>query len=310
MNDFVLFVGILFLVAGIVLAILSKVFKKDFKKFVIGGVAIGILLFVLGNTFVIIPTGYSGVRTTFEQVSKESVSKGFNWKIPFVQKIELVNNKQKDVVISKQIWGETVPEEKTPVYAADIVVTYYIKENRSAWLFANVDNRENLVDDKLVSSAVKAATVELTAAKVTNRSIIEPLVLEKLNLSLKDKYGGETVIAKKVVINDMDFEKEYNLAIAQKSVAREKQAQQAIENQTNIEKAEADKAISIAKAQANAEAKLIEAEAEAEANRKISASLTDEVLDNKAIDKWDGKVPTVTGDGGTIVDIGSINDGK
>ena len=91
---------------------------------------------------------------------------------------------------------------------------------------------------------------------------------------------------------------------------RQIQEKQAIENQTNIEKAEADKKVAIAAAEAKAEAKRIEAEAEAEANKKISASLTEDIIDNKAVDKWDGKLPIVSGSG-SIVDVGDIfgNDG-
>lgn len=308
MNTFISIVGILLLVAGVVGTVISVTMKKQaIRKLGIAGLIVGLVFILIGSAFVIIPTGYTGVRTTFGQVSNESVPKGFNWKIPFVQKIELVNNKQQDVLVNAEVWGETI--EKTPVFASDTVITYQISEARSPWIFANVTNHNNLIDDKMVASAIKSATVELSVTNVTNRTHIEPLVKEKLNASLTEKYGEGAVEVKKVVINNMDFEDSYNAAIAEKSIALQNQQKQEIENQTAIAKAEADKKVAIANAEAKAEAKRIEAEAEAEANKKISESLTDEVLDNKAIDKWDGKMPTVTGDGGTIVDIGGINDG-
>jgi hypothetical protein len=52
----------------------------------------------------------------------------------------------------------------------------------------------------------------------------------------------------------------------------------------------------------------IEAEAEAEANRKIAESLTEDVLGNKVVEKWDGKLPVVSGENGTIIDIDSLID--
>ena len=297
MNTFISIVGILLLVAGIVGVVISlSMGKRTIKKLGIAGVLIGLVLIVLGSSFVIIPTGYTGVRTTFGQVSEESVSKGWNWKIPFVQKIEQVNNKQQDITVNAEVWGETI--EKTPVFASDTIVTYQISEEKSPWIYANVTNHSNLIDEKTVASSIKSAMVELSVTNVTNRTNIEPLVKDKLNASLSEKYGEGAVIVKKVVINNMDFEDSYNAAIAEKSIALQNQQKQEIENQT-----------AIAKAEAKAETKRIEAEAEAEANKKISESLTDEILDNKAIDKWDGKMPTVTGDGGTIVDIGGINDG-
>ena len=274
----------------------------------------GIMLFMIGHSFEIIPTGYTGVRVMMGQISETTVSNGFNLKVPMVEDIVQINNKLQDTEIKSEVWGET--SEKTPVYATDIVVSYQILGNKAAWLYANVDNVDNLIDDKLVASAVKSAMVELTVENVTNRSYIEPLVLKKLNESLIEKYGEDAVIAKKIVINNMDFEASYNEAIAAKSIAAQNQARQEIENMTNIAKAAADKEIALTNAQAAAEAKkiqaeadaaalLIAAEAEAEANKKIAESLTDEVIENKKIDKWDGKLPTVTGDNGTIIDIGT-----
>ena len=286
------------------------------KKAWIAIMLVGILLFVLGCSFEIIPTGYTGVRTTFGQVSQETVPNGLCMKIPFVQDIKKVNNKQQDTTIDATIWGET--KEKTPVYATDIVVSYQLSADKSSWLYANVSNVNNLIDDKIVASAVKSALVEHTVETVTNRSYIEPSALEKLQIALNEKYGEYTIVVKTIVINDMDFEESYNAAIAEKSIASQNKQRQAIENETAIAKAEADKKVAIANAEAQAEAKriaaeaeaealLIAAEAEAEANRKLTESLTDEVIENKKIEKWDGKLPVVSGDSGSIIDIGNVS---
>ena len=52
----------------------------------------------------------------------------------------------------------------------------------------------------------------------------------------------------------------------------------------------------------------IRAEGEAEANRKISQSLTDQIIENKKIEKWDGVLPKVSGNAGTLVDFGSVTE--
>lgn len=327
MNVFLIVIGILATIVGIVVPIIlqyrvnentryGETPKKVKKTAWIAMALIGVLLFVGGCSFEIIPTGYTGVRVMFGQVSETTVPNGFNLKVPFVEDIAQVNNKLQDTTINTEVWGET--SEKTPVYATDVVISYQVTAEKAAWLYANVTDVDNLIDAKLVSSAIKSAMVELTVETVTNRSYIEPLVLEKLNTSLIEKYGENAVVALKVVVNNMDFEASYNEAIAAKSIAAQNQERQEIENQTAIKKAEADKQVAIANAEAEAEAKkiraqaeadalLIEAEAEAEANRKLAESLTDEVIENKTIEKWDGKLPTVTGDNGTIIDIGGTN---
>ena len=307
-------IGILALIAVAVMTTISKSSSKKIASIVptkltrIIIALVGVVLILLGATIQIIPTGYTGVRATFGQISEKPVDNGFAATIPFVQTMTKINNKQQTVVLENEIWGET--KNKTPVFATDTVISYKISAAKSAWIVANIADINNLIDGPTVASSIKSAMVELDEETVTVRSKIEPIVLERLQKSFDEKYGQGTVEIVKVVINNMDFEQSYNDAIAQKSIARQIQEKQAIENQTNIEKAEADKKVAIAAAEAKAEAKRIEAEAEAEANRKISASLTEDIIDNKAVDKWDGKLPVVSG-GNSIVDVGDIfgNDG-
>ena len=216
-----------------------------------------------------------------------------NFTIPFVESIHKVNNKQQDKRIEAQIWGEA--SDKTPVYASDVMVTYQVLPEKSAWICANVSDIKNLIGEELVASAIKSAMVELTPGEVTARTKIEPLVQQKLSESLTQKYGEGVVFVHKVVINDMDFEEAYNAAIQQKSIAQQNADRQKIENAAAIAKAEADKQVAITNAEAEAQKTAIKAAAQAEANKKIAESLSDTLIEYQTIQKWDGKLPTVTG---------------
>ena len=296
MNLVFAFIGLAVAVVGIIVGL------KKSKRIMPACIIIGVAVFVVGCCFTIVPTGYTGVRTTFGQVSKNIVPQGFNLKVPFVQTIELVNNKQQDTKIVAQVWGES--SEKIPVYATEITVTFQVESGRSAWIFSNVTDTKDLITQSLVSSAIKSAMVELPASEVMVRSKIEPLVKEELAESIDEKYGSDTISVLKVVIDQMDFEESYNNAISDKSIAMQRQAQQEIENNTAIAKAEADKKVAIANAEAEAEATRIAAEAEAAANKLIAESLTDEILKSKFYEKWDGKLPSVMGDNAVISNIG------
>lgn len=186
--------------------------KKIFPLF-----AVIIVLVLAVCSFHIIPTGYTGVKTSFGQIQETTIQSGkLNFCIPFVQSIHKVNNKQQDKHIEAQVWGEA--SDKTPVYAADVIVTYQVLPEKSAWLYANVSDIKNLVGDELVASAIKSAMAELAPNEVTNRTKIEPLAQQKLAESLVQKYGEDVVFVNKVVINDMNFEDAYNEAIQQKSI--------------------------------------------------------------------------------------------
>lgn len=316
MNIFLSIFGIVAVVAAIVLRFLlvgratqqSK--AKKIKRITLFVCIAGLVLAIFGASFTIVPTNNTGVRTTFGQISDTTLSPGFNPKIPFIQTIDLVNNKQQDVLVGEtEIWGETT--EKTPVYAKDVTVTYRVRAEKSAWLYANVTKSDkDLISESLASSALKSSMVQLGNKEVTVRSKIEPLVKENLQAYVNEKYGEGVIDILKVVIDDMDFEPEYNAAIAAKSIAQQQAEEQAIKNETAIAKAEADKKVAVANAEAKAESKRIAAEAEAEANKLLDESLNDNILKSKFYEKWDGKLPTVMGEGTAIVDVAGSTSSK
>ena len=261
-------------------------------------IIVSLLIMVLLQAFVIIPTGYSGVKTVFGQVKEIPAHTGFNWKIPFVENIETICTKQQDQKIDDKIWSET--KARTTIYYEAITVTYQINSEKTSWIYANVTNYEdNLINSGIVSSAVKASSKELDDVDATNRGKIQPLVAQKLQTSLNEKYGENTIMINMVIISNAEFEDSYNKAIAAKQQAILEQEKQATENQTKV-----------AKAQAEADAKYIAAEGTKKANELLEKSLTDQILMDKLLDKWDGKLPTVTGENGAMFDLSGLLEQK
>ena len=94
---------------------------------------------------------------------------------------------------------------------------------------------------------------------------------------------------------NVGVDKKTREVINDKIAAQQKAETQKIENQTKVEKAEAD-----------AKAKLIEAEAEAEANKLIQKSLTDGVLKQQYIEKWNGELPKVSSDSSIMYNLNDM----
>ncbi|MBO4926762.1 MAG: hypothetical protein J5379_00715 [Clostridiales bacterium] len=297
-------IGLLFIVYAIYLIAKKSIHtgttavqgvKKDppLKKknlFILFG--IGILCILFSLSFTIIPTGYTGVRVTFGQVEQRTLNNGINFQLPLIQEIVLVNNKQQDIKFNDNAISSETSERNT-VNFQGITVTYQINPQKSAWIYANVTNYEaGLVSESLVASAIKTTSKTLSPNDCTNRSIIEPKAKENIQKSLDEKYGTEVVYVNKVVINDASFDAEYDEKIAKKQQAQIDYETQQIENKKNIEKAEADAAVTKTNAQAAADAKVIAAQADADANTIISNSIDENVLRNKYYETWDGKLPT------------------
>lgn len=264
--------------------------NKNNKTLVAVMTVLSLIFFVFAFSFTIIPTGSTGVRMTFGQISNMTVQNGFNWKIPFVQKIETVNNKQQDIIFKDRIWSET--SERTAIYYNNVVVTYQINAEKSSWIYANVTNyEENLVTQSLVASAVKSSSKSLGDTDATNRSIIEPKVSKSIQEALNQKYGENTIIVNKVVIDNADFDESYNKTIAAKQKAQIEAEKQAIDNKKAVDKAKA-----------NAEVKKINAKATAEANELMEKSISENILKQMYINKWDSVLPQyVSGDESSIM---------
>lgn len=303
MNFILSAIGFALLVGALALTIIKKANTSKRARIIMA--AAGALLMLLSASFTIVPTGYTGVKTTFGQIDNTTLQNGFNAKIPFVQSITLVNNKQQDISFHNTVWSES--KEQTVVFMENVTVTYQIATDKSAWIFANVANyTDNLLGEDLIASALKTATKKLATIDVTNRGKIEPLAKSEIQTALNEKYGVDTVRVLKVVINNMDFEDSYNEAIAQRQIAQQNYEIAQIENQTAIEKAEAQAEAARMTAQGEADAAIIVAEGKAESNRVVAASITDNTIKQDYIDKWNGELPKVASDGSMIMDVSDI----
>lgn len=289
-----------------------KIPKISFKK-----IAIVVIVALLLGTFIpciqVIPAGTTGIMVTMGKVDKNLIQPGPTFKLPFVQDIKTVDNKQQTYKFSDRIWGES--SEQTVVYMEGVAVSYQIMPEYSVWLYTNVtDYQTNALPPTIVASAMKAAMVELKTDSVTNRAQIEPIAVDKLQKALNDKYEGREVVhITSLNIDNMDFEDNYNQAIEQRQIAKLNYEKQQTEIKTQLEKAEADKKEREIKASAEAKEKEIQAKAEAdaiktvadaqaEANKKLSQSLTKDLVDYQKVEKWDGKLPQVSG-GSAIIDM-------
>ena len=305
MSVFFIILGVIFVFATIAYFI----FMKE-PKAIVGaiGAILALVLIIVGASIVVIPTGYTGVKSTFGQVDPDPVPQGFSFKAPFITHVEKVNNKQQDYAISSEtkIWGET--KSRTAIAYSGVTITATINPEYSAWMVANISNYEDvLITEAVISSAIKTASKGLTDEEATNRDTMERLTKDLIQESLNDKFDKELVFIDKVSILNADFEESYNTAIAEKQKAQLAYEQQQIENKKAIEKAQADAEVKKVQAQGKAEAAIIAAEGEKKANELLEQSLTNKVIENKKVEKWNGVLPQVSGDSGVMIDFTQSN---
>lgn len=114
---------------------------------------------------------------------------------------------------------------------------------------------------------------------------------------LSEKFEKYGITIANVSLSNIEVDEETRQAINAKITAQQNAETQSINNQTNIDKAAAEAQVKLTQAQAEADAKMIQAEAEAKANELLQQSLTDKILRQEYIDKWNGELPDImTGD--------------
>lgn len=147
---------------------------------------------------------------------------------------------------------------------------------------------------RIESIAIEKTKAVLSAHKamdiIAKRAEMSPAVEDAIKKAIDEDYF---VNVNTVVLTNIDFSDAFETAVEEKMIAEQQQLKANYENETKV-----------AQAKANAEAKRIAAQAEKDANDLLQKSLTDEILRQNYIDKWDGKMPQYVGDGsGVIVDI-------
>lgn len=237
-------------------------------KWIIWGIIVIVLFFVF--CFRIVGVGHVGVVTRFGNVSRQS-SSGIVIKAPWpIERLYMFDVKtQKD-----QADVEAASSDLQDVNAT-IVTNYHIDGNKVGDLFSTVgvDYKARIVDPAIQESFKATSAQYPIGDLVTKRSELKGKSIEVL----KSRLAKRGIVVEDISITNLKFSPSFTQAIEQKQVA-EQQAQQA---RFNLERAQID----------------------AQAQETQKTSLTPEILQKMAIEKWDGKLPQATGGNVPFVNI-------
>jgi len=244
--------------------------------------AAALLLLSWLSPFAVVPAGHRGVITTFGKVDPDVLDEGLHFRIPVAQQVNLV-----DVRIQKgEGKGDAASKDLQTVHTA-VALNYHVDPAAAATVFQNTGTQigERIVVPA-VQESVKAATAQYTAEElISKRSEVKA----KISALLEERLHKFGVRVDEFSITNFDFSKSFNEAIESKTTAEQLKL-----------KAERD----LMRIRIEAEQKIASAKAEAESLRLQKQEVTPELLrlreienQSKAIDKWDGRLPNVTGGG-------------
>lgn len=259
-------------------------------KDIITGIATFIVVTVLVLllcSFRTIDSGEVGIKTRFGKVVNTQMNEGINFKIPFIEKIVKMN-----IRVQKTEIDTTSASKDLQDVSMKIAVNYRVNADKSTELYKNVGTKyEETILLPAMQESIKAVTSQYTAEElITSRVEVSQKCMETLQNKV-ERYG---LSIDNFNITNFSFSEEFNKAIEEKQVAEQKvlTAKQELER----EKIEAEK-------------KIVTAEAEKKANELKQQSLTDNIIKEKFIEKWNGELPKASGSG-SIFDITGILGGN
>lgn len=309
---FAIIFSVILIIGGLIgMSILRKMKVKNLGTIVmVACLALaGITMFIACTSTV--PTGHTGILSTFGRVEDISLGNGLNFHKPW-QTIVTMTNKEQTFTESNLSFSKDLQE-----VAYTYTVKYSLLSSAAPSIYKTVGTDYfNILIKPQVNNAVKVAFGKREAQKMTeNRLAIQNEINDSVRAYAVD-YGIEVM----VFLDNFDFTDAYTNAVEAKQVAEQEALRDKTQQQMETERtrqtaertkiqAENDAAIRKINADADAEAARVKAQAdydvaqleadaiayrgqkEAEATAALAAAITPEVVSYQYAQNWSGELP-------------------
>src|SRR3989475_4190324 len=269
---------------------------------VLGGILV--LLAVVYGSFTIIQPGNVGVVFNRWSGALKTVGQGLAWRVPWVTQVQsypvalrtytMVRRSEEGAVQGDD--SLDLPTKEGQHIRQDISVTYNTSQEKSADVFRSFrgadigDIESTFIRRTIITVAQNAAgQMSLTDLISNQRGLLQSRIQEDLQQEM-NKMG---FVVDKVNLGASHLPDIIEKQLQQKMAAQQ-QAQQAeyeLQRQQTLAKAK------IAEAEGDAQSTLVKAKAQAEANNLLQQTLSALLIQNKAIERWNGTLPQFTGGG-------------
>ena len=182
-------------------------------------------------------------------------------------------------------------------FQMDPTIAYRINPEKACDIF--VKYRKGVVD--LENGYIRTCIYEAYRT-CANRYTSDSLMSSRANFESDVRKRLESSLqAEGFIVEEFTSQITPPQSLAQMINEKNAAVQSALKAKNKVAEAQANATIKIAEAKGAAEALQIKADAEAYYNRTIAASLSQMIVQEDWIEKWDGHLPTVTGNGGGMI---------
>jgi regulator of protease activity HflC (stomatin/prohibitin superfamily) len=291
-------------------------FSKFTSQIIIIFLALAIAISFFSSYTVISP-GNTGVIFNIWTGSLRTVPQGMAWRLPWVTQVQSYPTALRTYTMVRRV-GEGSSKEDDSIdlptregqhITQDISVTFNTSESRAAQVFkafkgADIEDIEATFIRRTIITVAQNTAGQMSLSEVISakRNELQDNIQKTLSVEV-EKMGFHL---DKVNLGASHLPQSLEVQMQQKMAAQQ-QAQQAeyeLQKQQMLAKAE------VAKAEGEAQAILVRAKAQAAANHLLQSSINQNIIQSKAIDKWDGTLPQVSSGAVPFIDLRGMKSSK
>ncbi len=246
----------------------------------VGLVLAGIVVLLGLNSFVVINPGEAGVLSILGKAQDGALLEGIHLKPPLISTVDIY-----DVTVQKF----EVPAQSSTKDLQQLTASFAINFRLDPTQVVEIRRKQGTLQN-IVAKIIAPQTQESFKIAAARRTVEEAITKrDELKQDFDAALGGRLekygIIVLDTSVVDLTFSTEFSKAVEEKQIAEQR----------------AQRAVYIAQeAEQEAEANVNRAKGQAEAQRLLRETLTPELLQKQAIEKWDGRFPTVMGGGNTV----------
>lgn len=253
----------------------ANIYDFNWKKLIVPALIL-LGLIVAGGSYFTVPAGSVAVKLRFGKIVG-SYTEGLHLKLPLVDNVEKFS-----VRIKKDSFDTEAFSKDLQTVGLTLAINHRIQPDTIISIYRNLGpDYTNTVLKPMVEEWTKAVLAKYSAESVISNRV---QVAKELDEILKAKMAGKQVIVSDIAITNFEFSPQFLKAVEEKQIA-EQEAKRA----TNL----------VEKVKKEAEQKILQAEAEAKSLRLQREVVSDNLIklrqveaQLKAIEKWDGRMPT------------------
>lgn len=219
----------------------------------------------------VVGPGERGVRVSLGSVSDEPKEPGVYLWIPV-----LIGMAKVDIQLQKSEVESSAASKDMQEIKAHVAVNWSVSPKDVIKTYKNIGDEADILN-RVIIPAVNEV-MKSVAAKYTAEEVLTKRMEMKKGIDdgLMERMAKHGILLDDVSIVNLSFSSEFTKAIEQKQIAE----QEALQAKYDAQKATQE---------ANAE--IERAKGQAESQKLVKASITAEILQQKAIEKWDGHFP-------------------